>query len=295
MSQEEIGNTPWDIVTGVGMTALGVAAGRAMETSRSDRLVNDPYAAAFVAAAKTPVPIPARADEGGPQAGMWESMATYVGIRSRLFDEFFATASGTGLRQVVLLAAGLDTRAYRLDWAPDTVVYEVDVPKVLGFKEAVLAEQGAIVRCTRHTVPADLRADWDVALAEAGFDTDTPTAWLAEGLLPYLPDDAKDSLFGRMHALSMPGSMIAAEHYDGDIAILNATPISRDVRQHAGIDMPGLLPKEQRFDPAGWLTEHGWRVRIERAFAVGERYGRTLDESTIGTIRTTILLTAEAH
>lgn len=185
----------WDILSGVGITALLVAACRAIETHRPDSLVNDPYAEVFVAAADSPVPLPTRSRGDEDFAIPWASMATYMGVRSRFFDEFFAAACATGVEQVVLLAAGLDARAFRLDWRPATTVYELDAPKVLQFKDGILAQQAARPRSHRRTVPADLREDWPTALRQAGFDRGRPTAWLAEGLLPFLPDDAKDSLF----------------------------------------------------------------------------------------------------
>lgn len=133
--QKREGSTPWDITTGVGLTALGVAAGRAIETHRPHGLFNDPFAEAFVAAAVMQMPTRARTERDGGVP--WESLATYMGIRSRFFDDFFATAAADGLNQVVLLAAGLDTRAYRLEWTQTTVVYEVDATKVLEFKDTV--------------------------------------------------------------------------------------------------------------------------------------------------------------
>src|SRR5262249_1091779 len=120
-------------------------------------------------------------------------------------------AAESGLRQVVILAAGLDTRAFRLDWRPGTAVYEIDAPMVLAFKDSVLAGQGAAARCERRAVTADLRADWPAAVKEAGFDPAAPTAWLAEGLFPYLPDEAMDFVLGQVHKLSAPGSQVIAD------------------------------------------------------------------------------------
>ena len=205
----------WDIVSGVGVTALGAAAMRAMEGHHAEPLVRDPYAAAFVEAAASQLPgrmavtpEEAAADPEFP----WSGMAHYVAVRSRFFDDFFAAAAGAGLRQAVILAAGLDTRAFRLDWMPGATVYEIDAPMVLAFKDSVLAGQGAAARCDRRTVTADLRADWPAAVREAGFDPAVPTAWLAEGLFPYLTDEAIDDLLGQVHELSAPGSRITADH-----------------------------------------------------------------------------------
>ncbi|GAA3439943.1 SAM-dependent methyltransferase [Kutzneria kofuensis] len=179
----------WDIVTDVGITALAVAAARAIESHRANPLVSDPYAELFVAAARPQPPMPTRpADAPDP----WQDMGDYLGVRSRFFDEYFAAGA---TRQAVLLAAGLDVRGYRLDWPAGTVVYELDVPKVLQFKQNVLADNGVASRTEVRNVDVDLRDDWPTALQRAGFDRTAPTSWLAEGLLPFLPNDAVERLF----------------------------------------------------------------------------------------------------
>jgi methyltransferase (TIGR00027 family) len=267
----------WDILPGVGITALGVAASRAIETHQQGGLVTDPYAEAFVDAAGSPVPMPTRPDAADDPAVLWTSLATYIGVRSRFFDEFFASASAAGIEQVVLFAAGLDTRAFRLDWRPGTMVYELDAPKVLQFKDRVLTEQGAQAHCQRRTVAVDLREDWPTALRQAGFDVRRPTAWLAEGLLPFLPDDAKDRLFGRVHDLSAAGSQFAMEHIDGDVLVLRRSPLFQKMADRLGFDVGALWPADQHYDPAGWLADHGWVVSTARATAVAQRYQRPLD------------------
>ena len=191
----------WDVVSGVGVTALAAAAMRAVEGHHAEPLVRDPYAVAFVKAAadQLPSPLPVTPEEAAADPGFpWFGMAHYVAVRSRFFDGFFAAATGAGLRQAVILAAGLDTRTFRLDWMPGTTVYEIDAPMVLAFKDSVLAGQGAVPRCDRRAVAADLRTDWPAALREAGFDPAAPTAWLAEGLFPYLTDEALGEI-GRAH------------------------------------------------------------------------------------------------
>jgi methyltransferase (TIGR00027 family) len=205
----------WDIVSGVGVTALGAAGMRAMEGHHPEPLVRDPYGAAFVEAAADQLPgrIPVTPEEAAADPDFpWFGVGNYVAVRSRFFDDFFAAAAGAGLQQAVILAAGLDTRAFRLRWMPGTTVYEVDAPMVLAFKDAVLAGQGAVGHCDRRTVTADLRTDWPTAVREAGFNPSEPTAWLAEGLFPYLGDEAMASLLGHVHKLSAPGSRITADH-----------------------------------------------------------------------------------
>lgn len=283
----------WDILTGVGVTALGVAACRAIETHRGpDGLVSDPFAEAFVQAAGSPVPLPTRLDAVPGPGIPWASLATYMGVRSKFFDEFFVRASAEGLDQVVLLAAGLDTRAFRLGWKPGTTVYELDAPKVLAFKDRVLTDQRARPRCVRRTVAVDLREDWPSALLEAGFDPSRRTVWLAEGLLLYLADDAKESLFSQVHQLSAAGSWIAAEHVDADVATVRQE--LQQMAQRTGVGSVELWPGEQNHDPVEWLTRHGWTVSTSAAPTVADRYHRPLDDSTMLTLRSCVLLTAQA-
>ncbi|MGH3779460.1 MAG: SAM-dependent methyltransferase [Pseudonocardiaceae bacterium] len=302
----------WDIVTGVGFTALAVAALRAIETHRHpDGLVNDPYAAAFVKAAASPMPLPTQLDADLGTEVPWASMATYMGVRSKFFDDFFAGASAEGLDQVVLFAAGLDSRAFRLDWSPATTVYELDAPKVLEFKDRVLTDQGARAQCVRRTLAVDLREDWPSALLKAGFDPSRRTVWLAEGLLPFLPDDAKVGLFSRVHQLSPAGSRIAAEHISGDMTTLRqeihgmAQKMILWMAQRTEVDMAGIpsaaesaaefWPGEQNYDPAQWLASHGWEISTNQAPTVAHSYHRPLDDTTPLFHRSGLFLTAEAR
>ena len=205
----------WDIVSSVGLTALVVAAGRSVDTHRRDGLISDPYAERFVAAAEPPTPLPTRpvTPRSDSEDELWQMMSGYMGVRTRFFDEFFDAAGRAGIRQAVILAAGLDARAQRLEWAPGTTLFEVDQPAVLAFKDEVLGEApgGGRPRCDRRTVAVDLRDDWTGALGGAGFDPSAPTAWLAEGLLPYLPAEAQEALLGAVDERSAPGSRVALE------------------------------------------------------------------------------------
>jgi methyltransferase (TIGR00027 family) len=291
---DDAGSAQWDIVTGVGLTALGVAAGRAMETHRDDSLVSDPYAEAFVTAADPPMPIPTRLDAVGADDSEipWASMATYMGVRTRFFDEYLTAAAAAGAAQVVLLAAGLDTRAYRLDWPAGTAVYELDAPKVLAFKDRVLAAQQATARAQRRTVAVDLRERWAPALLHAGFDPARPSAWLAEGLLPFLPNTAKDRLLSTMHELAVPGSRISVEHVE-DLAALRRDPQFEDIwtrmGRRWGLDITELWPDEENYHADRWLAEHGWTVSAVPADDVAQQYGRSL---TGGPIVTSVFITA---
>jgi methyltransferase (TIGR00027 family) len=276
MSQSE----QWDIVSGVGITALGVAAARAVESSRPDRLIDDPYAAAFVRAAALPIPIPLRWPEDWTAVSGQESIlvhgSNYTGLRSRYFDDYLMAACSGGIRQVVVLAAGLDARAFRLDWPAGVRLFELDQPKVLEFKDAVLREGGARARCDREVVPIDLRDDWPAALLACGFDPTRPTAWLAEGLLPYLSAEVERQLFGRVGELSTPDSQLSAEHAVDMAGMLAAGGLAS--LRDSGVDMAELVHADGQRDLAGWLTGQGWTATDEPAPAVADRYHRDLDD-----------------
>ncbi len=270
----------WDIVTGVGMTALSVAAGRALETHRPDGLVTDPYAGAFIDAARAPVPIPQRPQElgTGPWKDdyVWAMTSTYVGIRSRFFDEYCTRAAREGIGQVVLLAAGLDARAFRLDWPAGCELFEVDQPRVLDFKDTVLTAHHARPGCERRTVAVDLRDDWPPVLRGAGFDPGRATAWLAEGLLPYLSADAERSLFDRVHELSAPGSQLAVEHLCQD-AVFDDEELRR-VGARLGTDLSAIWHVGGKEDPERVLGDLGWTVRANAPTDAARAYGRALDD-----------------
>src|ERR1700744_3393130 len=194
----------WDIKTSVGSTAVMVAAARAVETERPDPLISDPYAKLLVTNAGANVLWESMLDPDGvakvqaldaESAAQLEHMRGYQAVRTHFFDTYFADAFAAGIRQVVILASGLDSRAYRLDWPAGTTVYEIDQPQVVTYKTATLESAGAAPKAIRRAVPVDLRDDWPAALSAAGFNPKAPTAWLAEGLLMYLPADAQDRLF----------------------------------------------------------------------------------------------------
>ncbi len=286
----------WTITELVGATALGVAAARAVETGGTVPLIRDEFARVLVSAA-------------GPA---WERLADpelswldgdehgrrvhrlgvdYQAVRTHFFDTYFKDAVADGIRQVVILAAGLDSRAYRLDWPADTAVYEIDQPQVLEYKTGILNSHGAVPAARRCPVPVDLRDDWPAALAAAGFDRTRPTAWLAEGLLPYLPSDAQDRLFEMFTALSAPGSQVAIEVFGMNTG--GNTSRWRRMRERLGLDVnvEALTYHEpDRSDAAQWLADHGWRVSVVNNRDEMARLGRPVpDELSDDAVRSTLL------
>ena len=270
-----------NLVSGVGFTALMAAAARAVESTRPDRLIDDPLAAVFAAAAQPP-PLPLAWPEDGASLSEREALlllgAGYVGMRCRFFDDFLRAACACGLRQVVILAAGLDARAFRLDWPSDLRLFEIDRPEVLAFKEAVLRERGARANCVRSALATDLGGDWPTALRLGGFDPTAPTAWLAEGLLQYLPAEAERRLLGDVHELSAVGSQLALERSVDLAGQGEGLQRLRQTRQRTGIAMEGLVHTDRRPEPSGWLAAHGWSVADEPLNAVAERYHRNLTD-----------------
>lgn len=286
----------WAITELVGATALGVAASRAAETAGSDPLIRDEFARVLVSSAG---PAWARltdpelawldGDEHGRRAH--RIGIDYQAVRTHFFDEYFADAVEAGIRQVVILAAGLDSRAYRLKWPDGMAVYEIDQPKVLQYKAEVLQQHGAAPTASRRPVPVDLRDDWPTALAAAGFDRTQPTAWLAEGLLPYLPSDAQDRLFDMFTALSAPHSQVAIEAF-GMNSRSNSQRWLR-MRERLGLDVnvQALTYHEpDRSDAAQWLTDHGWQVQTVDNREEMARLGRPVPQDLAeDAVRSTLL------
>jgi methyltransferase (TIGR00027 family) len=270
----------WDIVSSVGLTALAVAAGRAIDGHRADRLVDDPYAAEFIRAAEPPVPMPTQPPESddADYRQVWNYLSDRLAVRSRYFDQFFRNAADAGARQGVILASGLDTRAYRLSWPEGFRLFEVDQPKVLEFKDQVLDRASATAACDLRPVRVDLREDWESALAEAGFDRGRPTAWLAEGLLPYLPPEAEQQLLETLHRCSAPGSSAALEV---------TSPSQRTgsgwaplLSKYIGVDMTSLVHSDERPAPDTTLAALGWTTEVDTVLAAADRYERALDPKT---------------
>lgn len=273
---------PREPLAGVGKTALGVAYVREMESSRPDRLFEDPYARAFLAAA--PGAFREERVPSGGLASLGAAFALHAVIRTRFFDDYLLAASAAGCRQVVLLAAGLDTRAFRMGWPEGMRLFELDLPGVLDFKEAVLAGQDAAPRCERIALPADLRENWSARLTDAGLEPTRPTAWLAEGLLIYLSADQAANLLNAVGELSAAGSRISFEHGNiADASLLSEAHAMPRMDQYTSLWEGGLGE-----DAPDWLARHGWQVKTHDFDAVVASFGRPVPEDSGGGFLTAI-------
>ncbi len=286
-------NDTWDLASSVGATATMVAAARAVASTGDDPLISDKFAEPLVRAVGVdfftrlasgelrPEDLDVDSDAVG-MARMTDNMA----VRTKFFDEFFLDATGggnpaeatgggnpteatrAGIKQAVILASGLDARAYRLAWPAGTTVYEIDQPDVIEFKSTTLAELGAEPTADRRTVAIDLRYDWPSALKAAGFDPSQPTAWSAEGLLGYLPPDAQDRLLDTITELSAPGSRVAVESgptnidpADREKAIERMQEAAQRWRDHGfDLDFANLVYIEDRNEAGAYLEDRGWAL-----------------------------------
>lgn len=259
----------WDLASSVGATATAVAARRAMASKGPNPLIDDPFAEplvnavgvqAFIRMMNGELETPDDDPAFSPQR-LSEGMA----VRTRYFDGFFLEAVVAGLRQAVILASGLDTRGYRLPWPPGTVLYEIDQPKVIDFKTRTLAELGAAPVADRRAVAVDLRDDWPSALRANGFDSAQPTAWIAEGLLGYLPPDAQDRLFDNITALSCTGSRIGTGYVPDipDRVRKRGRELSERWRR-MGLDLnwSELVYDGERNDVVAYLDQLGWETTV---------------------------------
>jgi methyltransferase (TIGR00027 family) len=254
----------WDLATSVGATATMVAAQRALASAAG--LIDDPFAASLVRAVGIDVytrlvngEIPVTDEHEFDPNRMARGMA----VRTRFYDRYFVDATASGIRQAVIVAAGLDARAYRLPWPRGTVVYEVDMPNVIDFKSSTLSKLGAEPTAERRTVAVDLRDDWPAALQAAGFDPQAPSAWSAEGLLVYLPPEAQDALFDNITALSAPGSQVASEFVPDTTVFADQRWRSHHERMSElgfEIDFNDLVYHYERSHIIEDLTKRGWQV-----------------------------------
>jgi methyltransferase (TIGR00027 family) len=288
----------WDLAKSVGATATMVAAARAAATKRPQPVINDPFAEPLVRA----VGIEAfnrlasgELDLDADDAGVaFPRMTDTFAARARFYDDYFAQVTDGGIRQVVIVAAGLDSRAYRLSWPAGTTVYEIDQPEVIEFKTSTLSKIGATPTTEYRTVGIDLREDWPAALQAAGFDPARPTAWLAEGvLIGFLPPEAEVRLLDNIISLSAPGSRLAADY--GSVTDTStesqqqAQQMTDGWRRHGlDLDIADLSYPGEHTDVAAHLQARGWNVlrfRLAELFtAAGLAELQTPDQFPAATI-----------
>ncbi|WP_188191041.1 SAM-dependent methyltransferase [Nonomuraea sp. SYSU D8015] len=249
-------------LSGIGATALGVAFLRARENRRPDRLFADPYAELFLAAVAASSPW-----AGGNAAEFLQVMTEQVSVRTRFLDDALLAAARGGCDQVVLLACGMDARAYRLAWPAGVTVFELDFPDVLAFKAAVLAQHDAKPAGHRVEVPVDLRLNWPDALTEAGFDPRRSTAWLAEGILYALPAEAADLFLNRITELSAPGSVLALDHMED-------SPTLRAARAKVSPELVTMWQGGPAEPLDAWLRRHTWNPTMRDLTDLTSEHGR---------------------
>ena len=291
-------NDSWEITESVGATALGVAAARAADTESDNPLINDPFARIFLDTVGDGVwnwyggpELPAEVVEAEPDMPQrMQALVSYFATRTKFFDTSFIDATDAGIRQAVILAAGLDARSWRLPWPDGTTVYELDQDRVLDFKASTLHDHGAEPKANRVAVAVDLRHDWPTALQQAGFDPSAPSVWSIEGLLMYLPAAAQDLLFDRIHELAAPGSRIAVEGLGPEFAVPELRAQRRErmdrvrelmAKTDSQIEVPTtdeLWYFEEREDVGDWLRRHGWDVTATPSDELMASYGRPSPE-----------------
>ncbi len=289
-------NDTWDLASSVGATATMVAAARAFATKAADPVIDDPFAEPLVKAvgidfftklASGELDLSELDPDGTGGVGNMNRFADGMAARTRFFDDFYAEAGDAGIRQAVILASGLDARAYRLNWPTGTVVFEIDQPEVIEFKTRTLAELGAQPTADLRAVPVDLRNDWAAALQDAGFDTSAPTAWIAEGLFGYLPPDAQDRLLDQISELSAPGSRLAAEGvvHDADLdeeeTRKKMQAVSDQWRGHGfDVDFSELVYLGERADVTDYMEGHGWKTTAISARDLMVKHGLAAREDS---------------
>jgi methyltransferase (TIGR00027 family) len=278
----------WDLASSVGATATMVAASRALASREPDPLLDDRFAEPLVRAVGHPfftrmldgeIPL-----DNNDAPFTLQQRREQMAVRTRFFDDFFTAATGAGIRQAVILAAGLDARAYRLSWPVDTVVFEVDQPEVITLKGATLAQIGAEPTTERRAVGVDLRDDWPTMLRDNAFDVTAPTVWIAEGLLPYLPPEAQDRLLDNITALSAPGSRLATENIT-DMSVFTderARSMRSNWRKHGlDIDVAELVWLGDRRPAGEYLKSTGWTVTQYATEQLYAEYGFVVPDHEI--------------
>ena len=259
----------------VSTTAVGVAAVRAAESAQPTPLFVDPLAPAFVDAARSFW----RADrEDAPPRRRVGALIVWIRVRTRFLDDVVNDACARGCRQVVVLGAGLDARAFRLPLPSRVRWFELDLPDVLEFKEEVVRAGRFEPACDRVVVPTDLARDWAGDLDRAGFDPAPPTAWLAEGLLTYLTETTRETVVDEVSRRSRHGSRFGVTLASADRAASRrgnseAPPSQPD-------DYVALWQSDAPPDAHLWLGGRGWTVDEHDALERGRAYGLDLPAVT---------------
>ncbi len=252
-----------EVPTGVGMTAIGVAYLRALESRRDDPWFEDPLATAACAAAGWGAP-----DGGDVELpGSWARMPQWISLRTRFLDEVVLDAVADGVEQVVVLAAGLDARAFRLDLPPTTRWWELDLPEMVAFKESAVDDAGLVPRCDRRVVVTDVLDDWPSLLVDDGWSPARPTCWLVEGLLVYLEQQDVESLVALLGRRSAPGSRLA-------VASSSAGRVQARREEGEVAAVVELWRSGVPDDVVGWLGGHGWDATEGDPVALASRWGR---------------------
>jgi len=294
-------NDTWDLASSVGATATMVAAARAMASRADQPLIDDPFAEPLVRAVGIDffrkvldgeVSLAQSDEPGFDPARVIELLA----VRTKFFDEFFSQAASAGIRQAVIVASGLDSRAYRLSWPAGTVVFEIDQQAVIDFKTGTLSKLGAEPAAQHRPIAVDLRDDWPATLRANGFDETQPTAWSAEGLLAYLPPEAQDRLFDEITAMSAKDSRLATEyHPQGSTFIAERNKImARQWSEHGlDLDLSNLMYHGERNPATDYLAARGWQLTTQSRAELFAAYGRHLpDDLASEPLGTTVAITA---
>lgn len=261
----------WDLASSVGTTATIVATGRALASRGPDPLLDDRFAEPLVRAVGHD--FFTRLLDGEIMLDSPDSPLTLQqrreqsAVRTRFYDDFLLKATAEGAEQVVILASGLDARAYRLAWPVGTVLFEIDQPGVIAFKASTLENLGAQPSADRRAIGVDLRDDWVAALRESFFYPTVPTAWIAEGLLMYLPPDAQDRLLDQVAGLSAPGSSIATEQFV-DVGMFSDERAQawRQGWRRVGLnlDVGELVWPGERTSAGDFFASRGWKVAVHK-------------------------------
>jgi methyltransferase (TIGR00027 family) len=249
----------------VASTARWTAALRARESQRPDRLFHDPFARAL--AGVEGLMMLEHSEQAHPE--QVADIAPYIVIRTRFFDDLALGCATEGVRQVVIVGAGMDTRAFRLPWPAGTSLYELDHPELLDLKEEILVREGACPQCHRSFLGVDLEGEWRPALTSAGFAPGEASLWLVEGVFYYLEEQGVHDLVGHISSLTAPGSRLGADMVS---AAFFTSPWMREVLR--GMEERGMPWKFGTDDPEALLAGHGWQAQVVQPGEEGADYGR---------------------